>query len=643
MKMKKRETIDLRLSYLKILIRNGKELFEFNQFSKVLPLLFFMLFFIACQKELLEDQVIDVNKSPAALKEASVSNSIKVMSFNIRHDDSSDPQTLDERKENILQVILDEDPEIVGVQELKDGWMEIWLPTQMALYGYSVFSTLTYAYGSPKAIFYKSNRFTLQESSGFSISYSDENRSGHWVKLRDNNTNLRYFVCNSHWSTTSSFVRNGMATLLKEEIEENYDGLPLIVFGDFNAQPGTIEISTIKRTASGLVCTHNETGNTFHGWDAIGDGKNDWILCTRDLAFINKTIVKTAYDGYWPSDHWPITATFTPAIFDAANYDVHGLSSVATTKFYFADVTGDGKDDKIFWRPNFDKGCPRIYESNGDGTFTYKTSHTASSSELSTTYYYFADVNGDGMADLIKWDLTQESGRTIVYLATGGGNFSQTPVIHTAGTSQNINTTFYFADITGDGMADKIYWNPTFDGGKTRVYIAIGNGYFSKTVISNTEGYSQSKNTTFYFADVTGDGLADKIYWNPTYDGGRTRVYVATGKGYFSSTVVSCDNGYSSSTETSYYFADVNGDNRADRIFWKPTANLGKLKVYFSNGSSATFDDPIFSLRGTSQSADTRFFFADIDGDGQADQIRWNYSETPDGYSKGTLKNYFAN
>lgn len=586
--MKKRKSMDLGFGFLKILIKQSKGEIVFVQLLQVLSVFISIIFFTACQKDIMEDQLVTVNEAPLVLKEASVSNSIKVMSFNIRHDDSSDPQSLDERKENILQVILDEDPEVVGLQELYNDWMETWMTEQMAVYGYSVFITSTYAYNSPKAIFYKSSRFTLQESAGFSISYNDENRSGHWVKLVDNNTGLGYFVCNSHWSTTSSAVRVGMATLLKEEIEENYDGLPLIVFGDFNTQPGTSEISVIKGTANGLVCAHSETGNTFHGWDATGDKKIDWMFCSRDMSFINYGVVNTSYNGYWPSDHWPITATFIPAIFDGPNYDVHGLSSVSSTKFYFADVTGDGKDDKIFWRPSFDNGSPRIYESNGDGTFTYKLSHTASASTLSTTFYYFADVDGDDMSDLIKWDLTQESGRTLVYLATGGGDFSSIPVIHTAGTSQSSNTTFYFADVTGDGKADKIYWNPNFDSGHTRVYVATGNGNFSTSVVSNTEGLSQSTSTTFYFADITGDGMADKIYWNPTYDNGRTRVYAAIGNGYFDSTVVSSANGYSASTVTKYYFAD-------------------------------------------------------IDGDGKADQIRWNYSEIPSGYSQGTLKNYFAN
>lgn len=615
---------------------------NFRLISLKIGIVIFSFLVFGCEQQFENEEFVKTNDLPLMLKEASVSNSIKVMSFNIRHDDATDPQSLDERKNNILQVILDQDPEVVGVQELTDDWMESWLTTQMASNGYSVFKTLTWAYSSPKAIYYKSNRFTLLESAGFDLAASDEHRSGHWVKLSDNNTNREYFICNSHWGTTSSAVRVEMANLLKDEIEENYDGLPAIVFGDFNAQPNTSEISVILGAAGGLVSTHSETGNTFHGWDATGDHKIDWMLCSRDLSFINYDVVETSYSGYWPSDHWPITATFVPAVFGGVHYDTSGISSVSSTKYYFADVTGDGKDDKIFWRPTFDSGCPRIYQSDGDGTFTYQLSHSASASTLSTTFYYFADVSGDGKADLIKWDRTQNSGRTQVYLATGSGNFSSTPISNSEAYSTSSLTTYYFADVNGDGKADKIKWNPTSDSGHTRVYLATGNGYFSSSAISNSEGYSESSSTSYFFADVTGDGKADKIYWNPTYDSGHTRVYVATGSGYFSSTVVSNGNGSSQSTDTKFYFTDVTGDGKADKIYWNPGAYMGKLKLYRSTGSG-NFDDPIYSLRGTSQSSDTQFFFADVDGDGQDDQIRWNYSETPSGYSQGTLKNYFAN
>ncbi len=62
------------------------------------------------------------------------------------------------------------------------------------------------------------------------------------------------------------------------------------------------------------------------------------------------------------------------------------------------------------------------------------------------------------------------SGHTLVYLATSGGNFSATAVDNPEGTSAGTTTLYNFADVNGDGKADKIYWNSTFDDGHYRVY-----------------------------------------------------------------------------------------------------------------------------------------------------------------------------
>lgn len=596
---------------------------------------------VSCQPELLPqpDEKGQTASRQVGTLEANVPNKIKVMSFNIRHHEDVDPQSLDERKGIILQTITDNDPDIVGLQEFADNWFEDWMVQQMSSIGYDNYMDESAGFGSPKVIFYKNNRFTRLDEDTFRIQLV-QNRSGTWVILLDNATNREYFVCNSHWSTASE-DRVETANIVKDVVEANSQGRPLIVFGDFNAKPGTPEISVIKDTGgnNNLVCAHSESGNTFHGWNATGTSKLDWIFFSRNLAFTSSKVIETSYNGYWPSDHWAVTATFIPAVFGGGHFDTHGISAGSSTRYYFADVTGDGLEDKIYWNPTFDSGHTRVYKSNGDGTFSFLNSNTNGSSQSNNTTFYFADVTGDGLADKIYWNPTYDSGHTRVYGANGDGTFTFLNS-NTNGSSESSNTMFYFADVTGDGKADKIYWNPTFDSGHTRVYGSNGDGTFA-FLDSNANGTSGSSNTTFYFADVNGDGKADKIYWNPTFDDGHTRVYLSNGDGTFSWSN-SNTNGWSQSSNTTFYFTDVTGDGRADKIYWNPGNYLGKLKLYRSNGDG-TFDDPIYSLRGTSQSSVTQFYFADINGDGKDDQIRWNYQESPGGYDQGTLKNYFSN
>ncbi|WP_316809917.1 FG-GAP-like repeat-containing protein [Pedobacter heparinus] len=612
--------------------------------KKALMLLGLGFCLAGCKQALLTDLKEDAAQAPprttadAQLLLAGESP-FKVLSFNVRHDAAGDPQTLDQRKGNIRQIIVDNNPDVFGVQEFSDDFFETWFRAQMATLGYGEYYS-TAITTTPKAIFYKTARFTLQRSGTARLGASPIINTATWVVLLDNITSNRYFISNSHWQFDSQPTRIANANALVALVNaQNTDNLPVIVFGDFNAQPGTTEMSDLKNGLDVVDALGDSTGDlTFHGWDATGNSKLDWIMSDRSMGFTSWNVITTSYGGYWPSDHWPVIATYVPGVFGGPHTDANGKSASANTQFYFADVDGDGKKDKIYWNPTYDSGKPQVFLSNGNGTFASPAVvHTAGASTLSTTRYHYADVNGDGKADQILWNPTLNSGHTRVYLATTSGNFSSTVVDNPEGTSAGTTTVYHFADVNGDGKADKIYWNATFDSGKTRVYLATSGGSFSGTVANGAEGASTTGGTTFYYADVNGDGKADKILWHPTLNSGKTMVYLSDGDGTFTASSTFSNSGATSvAASTVFYFADVNGDGRADKIYWRPDLYLGKLKVYFATTGNV-FDGPIYSLRGTSQSANTNFYFSDINGDGKADQIRWNYAE-----NTGELRNYFA-
>ena len=609
---------------------------------KTIPLtLAFAIVFSACQKaELLTpkaafDRPKDLSATQVAALNVVEEQSFKVLSFNVRHNDAGDPQTITQRQPLIRQIIVDNNPDIFGLQEFSDNSFETWFRGQMPSLGYGEYYD-TSTTGTPKAIFFKTARFNKLGQGTIQIGPTN---TATWVILQDKTNNRKYFVSNSHWQFDAQSVRIDNANALVSGVNQfNTENLPEIVFGDFNAKPGTTEIGILKNGLDVVdALREDDLGPTFHGWTSTGTSKLDWMTSTRSLSYKSSAVIKTSYSGNWPSDHWPVMATYVPAVFGGAHSDTNGLSASSATKFYFADVDGDGKQDKIYWRSTFDSGIPQIFLSNGDGTFASPAvKHAAGASALSTTRYYYADVNGDGKADEIVWDPTQNSGRTKVYLATSNGNFSSTAINNPEGTSQGTTTIFNFADVNGDGKADKIYWNATFDSGKTRVYLASSGGNFSNSVVAGSEGASTSGNTRFYYQDVNADGRADKILWHPNLNDGNTMVYLADGDGTFTQSSSFSGSGASSGLDnTRFYFADINGDGRADKVYWNPGNYLGQLKVYFASGSS--FNGPYYSLRGTSQSENTDFFFSDINGDGKADQVRWNYAE-----NSGALRNYFA-
>jgi endonuclease/exonuclease/phosphatase family metal-dependent hydrolase len=600
-------------------------------------LLVLAICFVSCRKESLQN--VDIPEGQSAipgggmqLLSLETSQSFKVMSFNTRHDDSGDPHSLTYRQNLIKQIIVDNSPDVFGLQEYSDQPFKDWFQDEMTTLGYG--SYRPGSSGSPKIIFYKNSRFTRLDQGAANIGSSGSTRTGSWVVLRDELTLNQYFISNSHWQHDSATERAVNAQKVADQINSNNTGnLPEIVFGDFNAVPGTTELNLLKSELD-VVDALMEDENTFHDFHGNGSKKLDYIMSSKNMAILSYDVIRTSYSGAYPSDHFPVMAKFVPGIHKSAVNDGTGSGS-SNTKFSFADINGDGKKDKILWRYNLDSGKPRVYLSNGDGTFSSSyVSHTAGASGVATTNYYYADVNGDGKDDQIVWNPSYTSGNTRVYLATTGGSFSATAIQQAA--SASLTTRLYFADINGDGMADRIFWNPNYDSGNNRVYFATGGGNFNTTPVTTTVASSESDNSTYYYADINGDGKADKILWHPTVNSGKTMVYLSNGDGQFTASASYSTAGPSSTATTKYYFTDLNGDGRADKIFWRPDVYKGKLKIYFSD-SDGTFDGPLFSLRGASSDATTQFFFADISGDGKADQLFWNNSE----YS-GDFKNYLA-
>ena len=272
---------------------------------KLAPL-FFALFFMSCEKE--PDLPVKEQEKPETEEPAIEGKEFSVMSFNLRNEVSGDPQTLDERKGIIRQIILDNAPDVLGVQELAADWMSDWLSEQLKTAGYDKYLS-SGQFGSPKIIYYKRNRFSRTAQGTFQMQFTDD-RAGTWVILQDKEGGIRYFFCNSHWTTVSSSERVATANIILNIIRNNSQGLPVIALGDFNATPGTTEIATIKNSGGiSLSCAHNEKGNTYHSWTGKGSKKIDWILHSGKLSVTEAKVITTNYNGCYPSDHFPVKAT----------------------------------------------------------------------------------------------------------------------------------------------------------------------------------------------------------------------------------------------------------------------------------------------------------------------------------------------
>lgn len=280
---------------------------------------------------------------------------------------------------------------------------------------------------------------------------------------------------------------------------------------------------------------------------------------------------------------------FEEPIFRVANFgQASGWSSESAYPRHVADVNGDGLADIV----GFGRDGVIVSLAAGQGTFNAASLTLASfgqASEWSNDNLYprqLADVNGDGSADIVGFG---QAGVTVA-LATGGGSFSA-PSFKLADFGQASGWTSdnayprELADVNGDGLADIIGFGET----GTFVALAIGGGSFASPFLSvgnlgQTAGWTTDNLYPREVADVNGDGMADIVGF------GEEGVWLAlaTGSGLFGNVGLEVGDfgqatGWSSANRYPRMVADINGDGAGDII------GFGQDGVFESLSSSTLF------------------------------------------------------
>jgi hypothetical protein len=298
-----------------------------------------------------------------------------------------------------------------------------------------------------------------------------------------------------------------------------------------------------------------------------------------------------------------------------------------------ADVNGDGKADIVGF------GDPGVYVAlatggGGFGPVSFSLAEFGAGLGWTNNSLYprqLADVNGDGMADIVGFG---DAG-VYVALATGGGGFGPRAfkLAEFGAGSGWTNDSLYpreLADVNGDGMADIV----GFGDAGVYVALAIGGGAFGPRTFKlaafgagpSAGGWTNNDAYPRQLADVNGDGMADIVGF------GSAGVYVAlaTGGGTFGPVTFTPSGftpagGWSGNDRFAREVADVTGDGKADIV------GFGPAGVFLAPGNGdgtfrpATFDLQAFGSGGwTSNDAYPRHL-ADVSGDGAADIVGFGY------------------
>jgi len=251
-----------------------------------------------------------------------------------------------------------------------------------------------------------------------------------------------------------------------------------------------------------------------------------------------------------------------------------------------------------------------------------------------------ADVNGDGMADVVGFGIAG----VYVSLSTGTAFGPATLWAASYGTkaggwaSQNLYPRMV-ADVNGDGMADVVGF------GAAGVYASLstGSGFTAPALWiagygTRRGGWASQDKYPRMVADVNDDGKADVVGFGNT----GTYVSLSTGSSFAASSRWIAAYGYSAGGWTSQdryprMVADVNGDGRADVVGFGNTGTYVSLSTGTSFAASRRWIAYYgYSAGGwTSQDAYPRAL-ADVDGDGQADVIGFGDPGAYVSFSTGT-------
>lgn len=252
-------------------------------------------------------------------------STLKIATFNLRMDTPIDGENAwPNRKEMVKGLVQYYDLDIIGTQEGFKHQLE------------DILELGNFAYvgggrddgkdaGEHSAIVYRTNRFKLLDNGDFWFSETPDipgkgwdakccNRICSWAKFKDNKTGKKFFVFNTHYDHEGIEARRNSSLLLLKKIEQIAGKNPVIVTGDFNAQPIDEPIQTIYNSKmlndSYLITQESPYGsvgtfNAFH-LDAPMTIRIDYIWVTPGITVQKYGVQNDMQYGRFPSDHFPV-------------------------------------------------------------------------------------------------------------------------------------------------------------------------------------------------------------------------------------------------------------------------------------------------------------------------------------------------
>lgn len=265
---------------------------------------------------------------------------VRVMSFNIRYakaghsedaaeNNWNDPQH--PRRERVIRIVRDASPDLLGVQEARAEQINNLKDALPDYEFYGIGRDDGKTGGEFSGIFYRKDRCARKDAGSFwlsetpekpgtTFSYNKLPRIASWVRLVHNKSKREFVFLNMHWDHQDMSAREKTGALVRERLATIAKDVPAIVTGDLNSTEDMRAYATLiggngvdRKLADSYRELHPKRSvdeATFDGWKGIIKGSRiDFILHSKEFTPTDAEIVRTNYEGLWPSDHYPVTAT----------------------------------------------------------------------------------------------------------------------------------------------------------------------------------------------------------------------------------------------------------------------------------------------------------------------------------------------
>ncbi len=250
---------------------------------------------------------------------------LKIMTYNIRLDVASDKENAwPYRKDYFTSQIQFYSPDIFGTQEATPNQVT---DIASALPNYAKFGIGREEGGTGEAcaVYYKKNRFKVEESNTFWLSQTPNVVSRGWDAacnrvctyglFKDLKTKKMFWVFNVHLDHMGNEARvKGIQLILSKMKEANTKKYPVFLMGDFNSEPETPQIAEVKKVMDDTRDISKE--KPFGPYGTFNNFKhNEPVTLLLDYIFISKNsgltvqkyaVLSDSKDLKYPSDHLPV-------------------------------------------------------------------------------------------------------------------------------------------------------------------------------------------------------------------------------------------------------------------------------------------------------------------------------------------------